>query len=371
VTGPSQGSPTKVSFAKGCDFLRETRQEVDAYLASPGVTSAGRRRLYLKAPIAIGVLALSWALLIFFDPGALLTAICLLGVAFGAMLAAFAVHHDANHGSYFGQKRHNHLLGWTSDALLGFPSHIWRVKHNVAHHTYTNVDGWDDDIDQQPMLRLMPSQPSRPWFRFQHFYVWPIYGFMTMRMHFFADVGALIDGKVGQSAIRVPRGWYLFGYIAGRLVFFTWTLVIPMFFYPWWIVLIAYLAFSLVTSFVVALTFQLAHCVEEATFSTAEEVQADPRSWAVHEVEATVDFCPNNRFMTWFLGGLNFQIEHHLFPSVPHTHYPAIAAIVRRKAEAHGVRYSVHETLGAAIGSHARHLRRMGQQGLRVELEMG
>ena len=370
MTGPTAGSP-KVSFAGGCEFIRDTRREVEAYLASPGVAARGRRRLYLKAPIAIGLLVFSWSVLIFASPSLPLAMLCLVGIAFGAMLAAFTVHHDANHGTYFGQRRYNHLLGWTSDALLGFPSHIWRVKHNVAHHTYTNVEGWDDDINQQPVLKLMPSQASRPWFRYQHFYVWPIYALMTIRMHFFSDVGAHMEKKIGQSPIRMPRGWNLVGYIAGRIIFYTWTLIIPMLVYPWWAVILAYLAFSFVTSFVVALTFQLAHAMEDATFTTPEQLVTEPRSWAVHEVEATVDFCPGNRFLTWFLGGLNFQIEHHLFPVVPHTHYPAIAPIVRRNAELHGVRYTVHRTLRDAIGSHFRHVRAMGRDGLRVELEMG
>jgi linoleoyl-CoA desaturase len=119
------------------------------------------------------------------------------------------------------------------------------------------------------------------------------------------------------------------------------------------------------------LIFQLAHCVEEAADASADELRAEKRVWAVFQVESTVDFCPRNPVLTWLLGGLNYQIEHHLFPRTPHTHYPAIARIVRRTAAKHGVTYTVQSSLWAALSSHARHLRSMGAQGLPVDLEMG
>ena len=128
----------------------------------------------------------------------------------------------------------------------------------------------------------------------------------------------------------------------------------------------------MLTGLIMATTFQLAHCVEEASFASAGRApRASERIWAVHEVETTVDFCPRNPVLTWMLGGLNFQIEHHLFPKVPHTHYPKIAEIVRRNCAKHGVRYSFHASLGGALRSHFLHLRTMGRLGLPPEIEMG
>ena len=135
--------------------------------------------------------------------------------------------------------------------------------------------------------------------------------------------------------------------------------------------LAAYVGFAMITSLIMATTFQLAHCVEEASFASADELRAERRIWAVHEVETTVDFCPRNPVLTWMLGGLNYQIEHHLFPKVPHTHYPKIAEIVRRNCDKHGVRYSFHPSLGGALRSHFLHLRTMGRLGLPPEIEMG
>ena len=95
-------------------------------------------------------------------------------------MTAFCVMHDANHGAYFRTRRLNHLMGWTADALLGLSSYTWRVKHNVAHHTYTNVDGYDADITQMPFARLMPVQAPRPWYRLQHYYIWALYCVMGL-----------------------------------------------------------------------------------------------------------------------------------------------------------------------------------------------
>jgi linoleoyl-CoA desaturase len=184
-------------------------------------------------------------------------------------------------------------------------------------------------------------------------------------------VAALVRGRIANSAIRVPRKWDLVGLLAGKAIFIGWAIVVPLLFYPWWIVAAGYLGFAMVAGLVTATTFQLAHCVEEAATVSPAELAAEKRVWAVHEVESTVDFCPRNVVVTWLLGGLNFQIEHHLFPRVPHTHYPRIAEIVSRKAAEHGVRYTAQPSLRAAIGSHQRHLRNLGRVGLPVEIEMG
>jgi linoleoyl-CoA desaturase len=363
-------STERISFESGGDFMRETRREVEAYLAS-APTRRANLSLHVKAPIAIGLIVISWALLLFGPAYYLLTPLWFAGLVLGAVLTGFCVQHDANHGATFRRTRYNHLLGWTSDALLGISSYAWRVRHNVAHHTYTNIDGHDNDITQMPIARLVPAQAPKPWYRFQHVYIWPLYSLMGLRLQMFGDFNALRRGSIGSTALRAPRRWDLAGFFAGKAVFFLWALLIPMLFYPWWIVLVAFVGVSLTLSLVMVIIFQLAHCVEEAASPSVDELRAHRQVWAVHQVESTVDFCPGNRVLTWFLGGLNYQIEHHLFPRTPHTLYPQIARIVRRKAAEHGVRYTVQASLRDAIRSHARHLRSMGEQGLPAELEMG
>ena len=169
----------------------------------------------------------------------------------------------------------------------------------------------------------------------------------------------------------MPRSWDLAGLSPARGSSSRWAIVAPLLVYPWWVVAAGYVGFTMATSLVTATTFQLAHCVEEADFTSAEELDGAKRIWAVHEVETTVDFCPRNAFLTWMLGGLNYQIEHHLFPRVPHTHYPRSPRSSGETRAKHGVRYTAQPSLWAALRSHHRHLRRLGRLGVPVEIEMG
>ena len=262
--------------------------------------------------------SLSWTLLLLTGHELAFGLLCLAGIAVGAILTAFCVQHDANHGAYFSRRRYNHLLGWTSDSLLGISSYAWRVKHNVAHHTYTNVDVYDDDVTQVPFARLSPTQAHAP--------LVPLPALLHL-----ADVrrdGASLADVRRRRRIRarsrrtqcppLPErlesrrthrregdlrdlGHRRAAPASTRGGWSCWPTV----------------AFTMITSVVMAVTFQLAHCVEEAEFASAEELSAEKRVWAVHEVETTVNFCARNRFLTWVLGGLNYQIEHHLFPTRP------------------------------------------------------
>ena len=261
-------------------------------------------------------------------------------------LTAFCVQHDANHGAYFKQRRWNHLVGWSADSLLGFSSYAWRVKHNVAHHTYTNVDGFDDDATQAPLARFTPSQPARPWYRFQQYYIWPMYTLMGLRWQTVGDLAAFRRGRDRRERPARRRAAGISRVFAGKAFFISWAIVIPLLVYPWWAVVAAYVGFGMVTSLIMADDVPARPLRRGGIVRLGRRAPRERRIWAVHEVETTVDFCPRNPVLTWMLGGLNFQIEHHLFPRVPHTHYPKIAKIVRRNCAKHGVRYSFHPSLG-------------------------
>jgi linoleoyl-CoA desaturase len=213
-----------------------------------------------------------------------------------------------------------------------------------------------------PFARLAPEQPRRPVHRFQHFYLWVLYGLFAIKWHTTGDFGYLLEGRVAETPLRWPRGAQLLGFWAGKVVFVSWALVIPSLFHPFWTVAAVFGIASFVLAVTLAVTFQLAHCIEEADFPSAEEMAGSERTeWARHQVETTVDFAPRNPLLAWYLGGLNFQIEHHLFSRVCHTHYPAVAPIVREVCARHGVRYQAHGTLRSALASHARWLRQMGR----------
>ena len=228
----SRSQPRKLSFDNGGDFIRQTRREVDAYLSAPRIRTRGRIELYAKGVVAFVLLLVSWATLVLGHPGWLLGLLAFGGLILGTSLTAFCVMHDANHGAYFRTRRLNHLMGWTADALLGLSSYAWRVKHNVAHHTYTNVDGYDADITQMPFARLMPVQAPRPWYRLQHYYIWALYCVMGLRWQTVGDLAAFARGSIGTSALRFPRRWDLVGLIGGKVIFITWAIVVPLLVLP-------------------------------------------------------------------------------------------------------------------------------------------
>jgi linoleoyl-CoA desaturase len=282
-----------------------------------------------------------------------------LALAVGA--TGFAIQHDANHGAYSGNASVNRLMGATLD-LLGASSYLWHWKHNILHHTYTNIEGADHDLDAKPFGRLSPDQARYHAHRFQHIYMWALYGFMLPKWHLVDDFQNALEARIEDNRIPRPRGWALAQLLVGKAVFFAWALVIPMFFHRWWVVLGFYGATAFMVGLLLAVVFQLAHCLEEADFPHVPEGSSRiADGWARQQVQTTVDFARGNRLLTWYLGGLNYQIEHHLFPKVCHLNYPRISRVVEEVCAQFGVRYVAHDSMRGAIASHWRWLRQMGR----------
>jgi linoleoyl-CoA desaturase len=238
---------------------------------------------------------------------------------------------------------------------------MWARKHNTIHHSYTNVTGHDDDINLGLLGRLSPHQKRLKFHRVQHFYMWVLYGFLPVKWHLYDDFHDVIVGQTAGHRFPRPRGWDLVTFIGGKALFFSLAFGIPMLLHPWWCVLALYGIASMVQGITLSVVFQMAHCVEQAAFP--QPVPGTSRienSWAVHQVDTTVDFAPRSRLLAWLVGGLNFQIEHHLFPQICHVHYPALSKLVQETCREFGLRYKAYETFLAGIASHYRWLRRMG-----------
>jgi linoleoyl-CoA desaturase len=284
-----------------------------------------------------------------------------LSLALAMAGVGFAIQHDANHGAYSNKAVVNRLMGMTLD-MLGASSYMWHWKHNVLHHTYPNLAGADHDLDAEPFARLCPDQPRRSFQRWQQFYMWGLYGFMIPKWHLVDDFQNVAQARVAQTPIPRPSGWRLLEMLVGKAVFFGWALIVPALFHPVWAVMLFYGVLAFLLGMILSVVFQLAHCVEEAAFPhVAAGSEHVPAGWAEHQVHASVDFARGNRLLTWYLGGLNFQIEHHLFPKICHLHYPRISSIVEQVCAEHGVPYASHERLYGAVSSHWRWLRRMGR----------
>lgn len=355
--------PTRVKFNSPEAFRAALRARIDAHFPRAGHGPRGGASIYLKTAVVLGCLATSYALLVFAPIGVWLALPLTILLGFSLAAAGFNIQHDGGHGAYSDHRWINKLAAGTLD-LLGASSYYWARKHNAIHHSYTNITGHDDDINLGFLARLSPHQRGFWFHRYQHVYLWFLYGFIAIKWHVYDDFRDLCSGRIGQHPVPRPRGRDLLTLVGGKVVFFALALGIPMWLHPWWAVLAVYAAASFVQGVVLSVVFQLAHCVEAVEFPMPQPDSGRmDTGWAMHQVQTTADFAQRNRLLTWFAGGLNFQIEHHLFPQVCHVHYSALAPLVRQTCHEFGVRYTTQPSLRAAIASHYRWLRQMGRAG--------
>ena len=358
---PQNATEERLKFSGDNSFHRELRRRVDAEFKRSGRHQRDSARMYLKTTIILGVFALTYVALVFFATsgwqGLLLSIV--LGVATAGI--GFNIMHDGGHQAYSEHRWVNRLMAMTLD-LVGGSSYIWQWKHARFHHTWVNVAGHDSDIDLGVLGRLSPLQPRRPWHRWQHIYLWVLYGVTAIRWHLYGDFRDMITGTVGERPFARPQGWDLAIFVVGKLAFFTLAFGLPLVFHSVGSVLLFYSLVSAIAGILLALVFQMAHVVEEAAFPVPNEAsQQMDTPWAIHQLETTVDFARGNRVLSWLIGGLNFQVEHHLFPRISHVHYPRVAHVVEATCREYGVPYREHRTFGAGIASHYRLLRRLGR----------
>jgi linoleoyl-CoA desaturase len=351
-----------VTPAGGSPFARELRAEVAAYFDRNGLSPHANAAMVVKTIAVFAILLVPYGLVM----SQVVPPLAMLGLAVVAGLGmagiGFCVAHDALHGAYTSSRRWNDLLG-ASLEILGGSRHFWRLTHNTIHHTYTNVPGVDDDlVSAEPLVRLAPGPGRRPYHRLQHLYSWALYSLATINWVFVKDFKYFAASKIGPfEDVRHPRAEMtrMFAFKAFHLL---WALVLPLIVLDvaWWQVVLGYVAMNLTAGITLAVVFQLAHVVEGPAYPTPDETGRIPDDWLAHQIRTSADFAPGNPLATWFLGGLNRQIEHHAFPRVCHVHYPALAPIVERVCRSHGVPYRVHRTMRAAVASHFRLLKTLG-----------
>jgi len=362
--GASAPAPSKIKFSRSDQFLKELRKRVDAYFESTGHKKRDCATMYFKTATILLWFAAAYVLLMFVVTSwwAVVPLAMVLGLAIAAI--GFNIQHDGGHRAYSDRQWVNKTMALTLD-LMGGSSYLWDWKHNSIHHTYTNIAGHDDDINVGFLGRLSPHQPRFRFHRLQGIYLWVLYGFLAIKWHFVDDFYNLAVGHIGGHKIPRPRGKDLAIFIGGKVAFFSMAFIIPMLLHPIWAVLSVYAIAAFVSGVVLSVVFQLAHCVEEADFPAPEPQEGGgekiANEWAVHQVETTVNFARRNWFLSWFLGGLNFQIEHHLFSRICHVHYPALSKVVEQTCRDFGVRYSAHQSFWSAVGSHFRWLVTMGR----------
>jgi len=352
----------QIRFRIRSGFHETVKQRVAQYFADSRQVTTGDWRLFMKTGVILAWVAGPYALLVFGSTSLLVTILAVFALAQGLALVGFNIMHDGAHGSYAHNKTMNWLMGGMLN-VLGGSQRLWRHKHNRLHHTYTNIHTLDNDLQTSGLLRFSPAQPWRPWHRFQHLYAFAVYSLLTLSWVTAGDWRKLVSGYIGPYKLPPPTVTDVGVFVVTKLFYCGYALVLPCFWHPWQHVLLAFVAVHLILGVTLSLAFQLAHTVERTRFPAPDtHTGMMPTGWAEHEVATTADFAPHNTVATWYLGGLNFQIEHHLFPRICHIHYPAISAIVAATCHEFALPYMCYPTVRAAIAGHYRFLKTLGRQ---------
>lgn len=349
----------KFKNTKGSTFHQELKKRVQNYFTENNIDQTGNFSLYFKAILLWSSYIFLYVHLVFFTPVLWLASIeCIL---MGGLTAAigFNVMHDGGHGSFSNSKFWNKIAAFSVNGL-GASMLMWNNKHNIIHHTYTNIDGVDDDIEIKPLLRMCPTQKKYKVHRFQHFYVWFLYSFLLIIWVFLTDYQKYFKQKVGIVPIKKLSTFDHFAFWIAKIGYYFMMIALPIYMIGFTNWLIGFLILSMFAGFVLSIVFQLAHTVEETAFPTPVDNNNIENEWAIHQVETTANFATKNKLISWLVGGLNFQIEHHLFPKISHVHYPEISKIIKRTCEEFDVKYIEYKRMRDAVISHALHLKKMG-----------
>lgn len=343
-------------------FYPELKSRVQDYFKQSNQDTFGNSHLYTKA-IILGLLYLSlYVHIVFFTPH------YLVALAEAALLGAltafigFNIMHDGAHGAFSKSAKVNKLAGMTLN-LLGSNVMIWSTKHNVIHHTFTNIDGVDDDLNAGVFLRLCETQSRKKFHKFQHIYFWAAYSLLFFYWIFYTDYKKYFTQKINDFPIKNFGLKEHISFWVFKVLHAVTFIAIPIYmlgFFPW---LIGFSVLGISAGIILSVVFQLAHTVEDTHFYVpAETDQKVELDWVLHQIHTTANFATRNKVLSWLFGGLNFQVEHHLFPKISHVHYPAISKILKETCAEYNVPYIEYPRMRDALKSHIRHLKNLGQK---------
>ncbi len=357
-------STRKVRFAKpdGNAFNTEVRTRVANYFTEKGISDKANGAMVLKTVILLSLPFVCYGLIMSnqFTPWQMLGLAVLMGAGMAGI--GFSVAHDALHGAYSNNATVNRILGYGFD-IVGANGYMWKITHNVIHHTYTNIHGVDEDLTVSPLLRLSPGSDVLWFHKYQHLYGFLAYSFATINWVFAKDYQQFLKKDIGpyQNKKHPPKEIAIL--FASKIFCYFYTIVLPLIVLDitWWQFLIGFLAMHVTAGSILGIIFQLAHVVEGPEYPMPDSEGRIEESWILHEMQTTANFAKKNLPLSWYIGGLNYQIEHHLFPQVCSIHYPAISGIVQKTAEEFGVPYHYNPTLWAAVKSHYRMLKKFSR----------
>ena len=338
----------------------ELRKRVQQYFDENGISATGNISLFTKAILLVSAFVAVYIHLIFFTPNWYIAIPeC---IVLGGLIAAigFNIMHDGSHGS-FSQYKWKNKLAAASLSMMGANHFLWNMKHNMIHHSFTNVDGVDDDIEVGVLMRMAPTQKKLFMHRFQHFYFWFLYMLLYVFWIFFTDYKKYFSQKIGDIPLKKMEVKDHVGFWVTKVYHGIVFIALPILMVGWVNWLVGFAVATMFSGFVLSIVFQLAHTVEHTEFPVADiETHKLPDEFAAHQIKTTANFATKNKLVSWLVGGLNFQIEHHLFPKISHVHYPAISSIVKSVCQEYQLQYIEYPTVRRAVVAHVRFLKQMG-----------
>ncbi|WP_276497429.1 fatty acid desaturase family protein [Pontibacter litorisediminis] len=345
-------------------FFATLRKRVDAYFTENNLTKTANAAMVIKSVVLLLGYVLPFIALLAFQPAFPLSLLLWFVMGLGVAGIGMSVMHDANHGAFSSNKRINFLMGHTLN-LVGGSAFNWKLQHNILHHTYTNVVEMDEDIQDRLVLRFSPHTKVKFFHQLQWVYAFVFYGLLTLYWVVakdFVQYSLFIKNGVNANSAAENKVM-LTKIVVMKVLYFFAVLGVPALFFgiPFLEVILGFLLMHFVAGIILTVVFQLAHTVEGTSHPRPDEHGNIENDWAIHQLNTTVNFSRHNKLLSWYVGGLNFQIEHHLFPRVCHVHYPAIANIVKETAAEYDIPYLENETFGQAVRSHITTLHRFGR----------
>ncbi len=347
------------------DFVTTLNFRVNQYFKENNIPRQATREMIIKTIFMFVLYFIPYGLIVtetVASIAGLLISVVIMGFGLGGI--GLSVMHDANHGAYSKKAWVNNLLGYSLN-LVGANAFNWKMQHNVLHHSFTNIHDEDEDISPRGVLRFSPETKWKPIHRYQFIYAWLLYGLMTIVWLVSKDFIRIVrydrSGLAKKQNASIRREWFIL--IASKCLYIGYIFVLPLLVtdLTWQQVLLGIFIMQYIAGFLLAVIFQPAHVVEGTEYPLPDHNRNMETNWAVHQLKTTTNFANNSNWFTWYVGGLNFQIEHHLFPNICHVHYPKIAPIVKSTAIEFNLPYKTKRTFFEAIRAHTRHLKALGK----------
>ncbi len=355
----------KIAFASNNrEFLATLNKRVNEYFKVNNITRHANMEMIFKTFFMFALYFVPYFLIVSNVVTNMVWLIPLvLIMSFGVAGIGLSVMHDANHGAYSKESWINSLVGYSLN-LVGATAFNWKMQHNVLHHTFTNIYGEDEDISPRGALRLSPQSDWKRIHKYQYIYAWFLYGLMTIVWVILKDFVRIIkyqkNGLVKKHKANIKTEWLIL--IATKMLYVGYIFIIPLVFTSllWWQILIGIILMHFIGGFILAIIFQPAHVIEGTEYPIPDDENILENNWAIHQLHTTTNFGNKSYWFSWYVGGLNFQIEHHLFPNICHVHYRKISGIVKSTTAEFGLPYKSVATFINALQGHTRMLRQLG-----------